>query len=89
MIRAGDRGATDAGTGSSMGIDRAARRPGVGGGGRENRVAGMVLIAPAYRFPQGADVAQSERRRKEISETDGPLATPSQYSPDPYPITRL
>ena len=56
--------------------------------GEENRIAGMVLIAPAVDFTQALMWPNlSEEARREI-ETTGRWLRPSQYSPDPYPITR-
>ena len=56
--------------------------------GEENRVAGMVLIAPAVDFTQALMWPNlSDDARREI-ETTGRWLRPSQYSPDPYPITK-
>jgi pimeloyl-ACP methyl ester carboxylesterase len=57
-------------------------------GGEESRIAGMVLIAPAVDFTQALMWPNlSDDARREI-ETTGRWLRPSQYSPDPYPITR-
>ena len=54
----------------------------------DNRVAGMVLIAPAVDFTQALMWPNlSEEAKREI-ETTGRWLRPSQYSPDPYPITK-
>ena len=56
--------------------------------GEENRIAGMVLIAPAVDFTQALMWPNlSEEARREI-ETTGRWLRPSEYSPEPYPITR-
>ena len=56
--------------------------------GEENRLAGMVLIAPAVDFTDSLMWPNlSEEARREI-ETTGRWLRPSQYSPEPYPITR-
>ena len=56
--------------------------------GEEKRVAGMTLIAPAVDFTESLMWPNlSEEARHEI-ETKGRWLRPSQYSPEPYPITR-
>lgn len=55
---------------------------------RPQRVAGMVLIAPAADFTEDLIWAQlPEQARREI-ETEGEWLRPSAYDADPYPITR-
>ena len=52
------------------------------------RLAGLVLIAPAVDFTEALMWAQfPEPVREEIMHT-GRWMRPSEYSPDPYPITR-
>ena len=56
--------------------------------GEQGRVAGMVLIAPAVDFTQALMWPNlTDEARAEI-ETTGRWLRPSQYSPEPYPITR-
>ncbi len=57
--------------------------------GEENRLAGLVLIAPAVDFTRGADVGRDSRRpRGATSRRRASWMRPSAYSPEPYPITR-
>lgn len=57
-------------------------------GGEAARLAGMVLIAPAVDFTERLMWANfSADIRREIAE-NGFWLRPSDYSPDPYPITR-
>ena len=56
--------------------------------GEERRIAGMALIAPAVDFTQALIWPDlSGEARREI-ETKGCWFRPSQYSSEPYPITR-
>lgn len=56
--------------------------------GEQGRIAGMVLIAPAVDFTQALMwPSLSDEARREI-ETTGRWLRPSEYSPEPYPITR-
>lgn len=56
--------------------------------GEAARLAGMVLIAPAVDFTEKLMWANfSDGIRREIAE-NGFWLRPSDYSPDPYPITR-
>ena len=56
--------------------------------GEQTRIAGMVLIAPAVDFTQALMWPNlTDAARAEI-ETTGRWLRPSQYSPEPYPITR-
>ena len=56
--------------------------------GEESRIAGMVLIAPAVDFTQALMWPNlSDDARRQI-ETTGRWLRPSQYSPEPYPITK-
>lgn len=55
---------------------------------RKDRVAAMVLIAPATDFTEALIwETLSEKQRREI-ETKGEWLRPSAYDTDPYPITR-
>ena len=75
--------------GSSMGgwiallLARALRRAASAAGS----LAGLVLIAPAVDFTEGADVEAVSRRSRRQIETKGVWLRPSQYG-EPYPITR-
>jgi pimeloyl-ACP methyl ester carboxylesterase len=56
--------------------------------GEQSRIAGMVLIAPAVDFTQMLMwPSLTDEARHEI-ETRGRWLRPSEYSPEPYPITR-
>jgi len=56
--------------------------------GEEDRIAGMVLIAPAVDFTATLmEPGLSKKAKAEIEKT-GRWLRPSEYSPDPYPITR-
>ncbi|MDE2362819.1 MAG: alpha/beta fold hydrolase [Hyphomicrobiales bacterium] len=56
--------------------------------GEQGRIAGMVLIAPAVDFTDTLMWPNlSDEARREI-ETTGKWLRPSQYSPEPYPITK-
>jgi len=86
--------------GSSMGgwiallLARALRQrgqPGAGagaGGGDGATLAGLVLIAPAVDFTEELMWKRMPDEAKRAIETAGAWARPSQYSPEPYPITR-
>ncbi len=55
---------------------------------RPARVRGLVLIAPAPDFPTRLMLpAMGEEARKELYD-EGVWFRPSEYQPDPYPITR-
>jgi pimeloyl-ACP methyl ester carboxylesterase len=51
-------------------------------------VAGLVLIAPAVDFTEELMWKRFPPEAKEAIERDGVWARPSQYSAEPYPITR-
>ena len=55
--------------------------------GETNRLHGLILIAPAVDFTQHMWEGFSADVRRTI-ETQGKWLRPSQYSPEPYPITR-
>jgi pimeloyl-ACP methyl ester carboxylesterase len=55
--------------------------------GETNRLHGLILIAPAVDFTAHMWEGFSEKIRRTI-ETEGKWLRPSQYSPEPYPITR-
>lgn len=56
--------------------------------GEERRIAGMVLIAPAVDFTATLmEPSLSKKAKAEIEKT-GRWMRPSEYSPEPYPITR-
>ncbi|MDP4594183.1 MAG: alpha/beta hydrolase [Beijerinckiaceae bacterium] len=56
--------------------------------GETARLGGMVLIAPAVDFTEELMWAQfSDAIKKEI-ETTGQWLRPTQYAPEPYPVTR-
>jgi pimeloyl-ACP methyl ester carboxylesterase len=56
--------------------------------GEEDRIAGMVLVAPAVDFTETLMWPElTEEARRDI-ETKGRWLRPSDYSPEPYPITR-
>ena len=56
--------------------------------GEENRLAGMVLIAPAVDFTQALMWPQLPKAARRDIEEKGMWMRPSAYSPEPYPITR-
>ncbi len=56
-------------------------------GGETKRLHGLILIAPAVDFTQHMWEGFSADVRQTI-ETEGKWLRPSQYSPEPYPITR-
>ena len=56
--------------------------------GEDSRLAGLVLIAPAVDFTQELIWPQLPEAARDEIETKGYWLRPSQYSPDPYPITR-
>jgi pimeloyl-ACP methyl ester carboxylesterase len=55
--------------------------------GETNRLHGLILIAPAVDFTAYMWEGFSEKIRRTI-ETEGKWLRPSEYSPEPYPITR-
>lgn len=56
--------------------------------GEAERLAGMVLIAPAVDFTQALMWPQlPESARRDIAEK-GVWMRPTQYAPEPYPVTR-
>lgn len=55
---------------------------------RRERVAGMVLIAPATDFTEALIWAQLPQDARKAIETSGAWLRPSAYEPEPYPITR-
>ena len=56
--------------------------------GETERLAGMVLIAPAVDFTESLMWARFTPEIRRTVETDGVWYRPSDYSPEPYPITR-
>ena len=56
--------------------------------GETDRLAGMVLIAPAVDFTQALMWERLPADAKRDIEQKGVWMRPSQYSPEPYPITR-
>ena len=56
--------------------------------GEGHRLAGLVLIAPAVDFTEELMWANLPASAKEDIETKGFWMRPTQYAPDPYPITR-
>lgn len=56
--------------------------------GEENRLAGMVLIAPAVDFTQALMWERLPKEARRDIEEKGVWMRPSQYSLEPYPITR-
>lgn len=50
--------------------------------------AGLVLIAPAVDFTQDLMWEQFPENIRTVIESEGVWMRPSQYSPEPYPITR-
>ena len=57
-------------------------------GEREPSVAGLVLIAPAVDFTEVLMWQQFSPKVRRTIERDGAWARPSEYSPEPYLITR-
>ena len=55
--------------------------------GETRRLKGLILIAPAVDFTAHLWDGLSKEIRRTI-ETEGKWLRPSQYSPEPYPITR-
>jgi pimeloyl-ACP methyl ester carboxylesterase len=55
--------------------------------GEAHRLQGLILIAPAVDFTAHMWAGFSDKVRRTI-ETEGKWLRPSQYSPEPYPITR-
>jgi pimeloyl-ACP methyl ester carboxylesterase len=55
--------------------------------GESNRLHGLILIAPAVDFTAHMWESFPAKVRRTI-ETEGKWLRPSQYSPEPYPITR-
>lgn len=55
--------------------------------GETNRIAGMVLIAPAVDFTDELMWNELPEEGRRAIECDGVWMRPSQYSPEPYPIT--
>lgn len=56
--------------------------------GEAERLAGMVLIAPAVDFTQALLWPRMPPEARTDVETKGVWMRPSQYSPEPYPLTR-
>jgi len=56
--------------------------------GETARLAGMVLIAPAVDFTEELMWAQFPDEIKQQIETEGQWMRPTQYAPEPYPVTR-
>ena len=56
--------------------------------GETERLAGMVLIAPAVDFTEELMWAQFPDAIKQEIETTGQWLRPTQYAPEPYPVTR-
>lgn len=56
--------------------------------GEEDRIAGMVLIAPAVDFTEALMWPSLSAEARRDIETKGVWMRPSAYSPEPYPITR-
>lgn len=56
--------------------------------GETERLAGMVLIAPAVDFTEALMWAQFPPEARRAVEDDGVWFRPSEHSPAPYPITR-
>ena len=57
-------------------------------GGEGSRLAGMVLIAPAVDFTQALIWDRLPIKIRRQIEKKGAWQRPSEYSPEPYPITR-
>ena len=56
--------------------------------GREDRLAGMVLIAPAVDFTEALIWARLPESARRDIETKGFWLRPTQYAPEAYPVTR-
>jgi pimeloyl-ACP methyl ester carboxylesterase len=56
--------------------------------GAADRLAGMVLIAPAVDFTETLMWAQLPAAARRDIETKGVWMRPTQYAPEPYPVTR-
>ncbi len=56
--------------------------------GETGRIAGMVLIAPAVDFTDELMWKELPEEGRRALESEGVWMRPSQYSPEPYPITR-
>ena len=56
--------------------------------GETNRLAGMALIAPAVDFTQELMWPRMPQAAREEIEAKGVWMRPSEYSPEPYPVTR-
>jgi pimeloyl-ACP methyl ester carboxylesterase len=56
--------------------------------GERDRIAGLVLIAPAVDFTQALLWDGLDAKAKRAIEVDGVWQRPSEYSPEPVPITR-
>jgi pimeloyl-ACP methyl ester carboxylesterase len=80
--------------GSSMGgwlallMGRELRRRTAAGAAASTTLAGMVLIAPAVDFTEELMWKRFSPEVRRQIETDGAWERPSQYSEEPYPITR-
>ncbi len=55
---------------------------------RAERIAGLLLIAPAADFTEALLWAGMDENAKRAITEEGEWARPSAYDPDPYPITR-
>jgi pimeloyl-ACP methyl ester carboxylesterase len=56
--------------------------------GEEARLAGMVLIAPAVDFTEALIWARLPKTARRQIETKGVWYRPSEYTAEPYPVTR-
>lgn len=56
--------------------------------GEADRIAGLVLVAPAPDFTERLMWARLPAKAKRAIERDGVTLEPSAYSPEPLPITR-
>ena len=56
--------------------------------GREDKLAGMVLIAPAVDFTEALIWARLPESARRDIETKGFWLRPTQYAPEAYPVTR-
>ncbi|MDE2578210.1 MAG: alpha/beta hydrolase [Hyphomicrobiales bacterium] len=54
----------------------------------QTRIAGMVLIAPALDFTQDLMWPELPEEARRAIETEGVWLRPSEYGPEPYPLTR-
>lgn len=88
IIRAASEGPQTL-VGSSMGgwLSLLAARA-LAGAGETERLAGMVLIAPAVDFTDALMWKELPDEARRALESEGVWMRPSQYSPEPYPITR-